>query len=110
MTRRLGCLTILLALMPAAAWGAFPQTAPDDPDFDRAEANCLAESVNDEQHYLYSGPSACTPLEGAAGMSVDQAWRETTAGRPDVTIAYVEAGINWHLDQARDLVNQVYVN
>ena len=43
-------------------------------------------------------------------MSVDRAWRESGAGRPDTTIAYVEGGINWFAADAKDLVNQVYLN
>ncbi len=109
---RLALLGAVLAAPPALA--AFPQDPPNDPDYARAEKNCAAESVNDEQHYLYSFRSACAPLatapENAAGMSVDTAWRTFTAGRPDVTIAYVEAGINWHLPTARDIVDQVYLN
>lgn len=113
MPRVLASLVAVLVLA-APAYGAFPQDPPNDPEFDRAQESCLTESVNDEQHYLFSFPSACAPAAeqpgGAAGMSVDKAWRETTAGRPDVTIAYIEGGINWHLPQSRDIVNQVYLN
>lgn len=105
---------LAIAAGPAAAHAAFPQSAPNDPDYAAAEANCSTVSVNDEQHYLYSGRSACTPFasdpDGAAGMSVDAAWREVTTGRPDVTIAYVEGGINWNEPGARDIVDQVFLN
>jgi hypothetical protein len=89
-------------------------SSTNDPDYARAEKNCLLNSVNDEQHYLYSFMSLCTPLasdpESAAGMSVDRAWREFGIGTPDTVIAYVEGGINWHAEDARDLVNQVFLN
>jgi hypothetical protein len=107
-------LAAAVVLSAAPAQASFPQDPPNDPDYAAAESNCAAESVNDEQHYLFSFPSACTPLaappDGAAGMSVDRVWREVTPGRPDVTIAYIEGGINWQLANARDLVNQVFVN
>jgi len=105
---------LTLAAGPVAAHAAFPQSAPNDPDFAAAEGRCTTVSVNDEQHYLYSGESSCTPFaadpDGAAGMSVDTAWREVTPGRADVTIAYVEGGINWHEPGARDIVNRIYLN
>jgi FG-GAP-like repeat/Subtilase family len=43
-------------------------------------------------------------------MSVDRAWADYTTGSPGTVIAYVEGGINWHDDSARDLVNKVYLN
>ena len=104
---------LLLALAPAAI-AAFPQGPPNDPSYDRAEENCALNSVNDEQYYLYDRMSICTPRatnpEGAAGMSVDRAWREFGPGRADVTIAYIEGGINWHDDDVRDLANKVFLN
>jgi hypothetical protein len=109
-----GLVAVALAAAVPAAHAAFPQTPPNDPQYAPAEANCLTASVNDEQHYLFSGPSRCTPAArppgGAAGMSVDRAWRDFTAGRPDVVIAYIEAGINWHLPQTRDIADQVFLN
>jgi hypothetical protein len=99
---------------PAAAHAALAQSAPNDPDYAAAEGRCATVSVNDEQHYLYSREPTCTPFardpDGASGMSVDTAWREVTTGLPDVTIAYVEGGINWHEPGARDIVDQVFLN
>src|SRR5918994_7173589 len=104
----------LLAIGSAPAVAAFPEDPPNDPDYDRAEENCLLHSVNEEQHYLYSRMSLCTPRaadrENAAGMSIDRAWREFGTGRADVTIAYIEGGINWRADDIRDLVDQVFIN
>src|SRR3954454_8332884 len=56
----------------------------------------------------------CTPLakdpDGASGLSANRVWRDYTTGDPSVVIGYVEAGINWHSDLARDLANKVYLN
>jgi hypothetical protein len=105
---------LLAAVAPALAVADFPQDPPNDPNYDRAEENCSLHSVNDEQYYLYSRMSICTPRatnpESAAGMSVDRAWRELGTGRPDVTIAYIEGGINWHAGDVRDLVDKVFLN
>lgn len=106
-------VAFVLALSGTAA-AAFPQSSPNDPNYDAAERNCAAKSINDEQHYLYSKLSACTPgatdPDGAAGMSIDAAWKQFTPGRPDTTIAYVEAGINWFAADAKDLADRVYLN
>jgi FG-GAP-like repeat/Subtilase family len=114
---RRSCLVLALvatAAAPSAARAAFPADPPNDPSYAVAEGHCGQHSVNEEQFYLFSRVSSCTAFasdpEGASGMSVDKAWREVTAGRPDVTIAYVEGGINWHSSSARDLVNQVFLN
>jgi VCBS repeat protein len=41
---------------------------------------------------------------------VDSAWRDFTAGRGDTVIAYLEAGINWHNGDAKELANRVFLN
>lgn len=98
--------------------GGFPATPPNDPDYDPAEqggqATCLNSASDDEQHQFYSFEPQCTPLakdpDGASGMSLDTAFKDYSTGDPRVVIAYVEGGINWHLDQAKDLVNKVWLN
>jgi hypothetical protein len=110
--------SIIVLAAAGAAYAAFPQEPPNDPNFAPAEqspTDCLTKSVNDEQHYLFSSMPQCTRLtatdpENASGMSVDSTWRDYTAGRPDVTIAYVEGGINWHDRNSADLATRVYVN
>ena len=75
------CTALLVAVSAAAAFAAYPHSAPNDPNYDPVErgfpASCLTQSVNSEQHYLYSFISRCTPNahdpENAAGMSVDKA-------------------------------------
>ena len=97
----LGIVVFLVCAMATAAFAAFPQSAPNDPDYPG-------------QTYLYdhlppSSPLATDP-EGSSGMWVDRAWRDYTTGRADTVIAYVEGGINWHDASAKDLVNKVYLN
>ncbi len=91
---------------------------PNDPEFAPAEAPgedvCRRVGVTGEQHYLYSFMPRCAPNardpENASGMSVDAAWARFTRGTPDVLIAYVEGGINWHAGDVRDLVNKIWLN
>jgi subtilase family protein len=106
-----------LAALTGVAFGAFPQDPPDDPEYAPAEqggqATCAQRSGDNQEHYLYSFIPQCTPNahdpEGAAGMSVDRAWREFTAGDGGTVIAYIEGGINWR-DNPRELANRVFLN
>ncbi|GAA0274592.1 hypothetical protein GCM10009527_083770 [Actinomadura nitritigenes] len=105
----------LLAWAPAAfADGGFPASPPDDPGYASAEVPGCGNGVNGEQHALYSFMPKCAPNardpENASGMSVDKAWREYTIGSPDVVIAYVEGGINWHNGDAAELADKVFLN
>jgi hypothetical protein len=119
-TWRLGlCTAVVLATSAAGAVAAaFPQGPPNDPLYAPVEAglplSCVQHSVNDEQHYLYSFMPRCAPAardpENASGMSVDSAWSSFSAGQPDVVLAYIEAGINWHFGDVRDLADKVFVN
>ena len=57
-----------------------------------------------------TAPLATDP-EGAAGMSIDRAWRRYGTGRPDVRIAYVEGGVNWRQQVGRrELAPRAYLN
>ena len=121
--RRMARITVLVAIavslaVAGAAWAAFPQDPPNDPNYAPAEASpaattCLTKSGDNEQHYLYSKIPQCTPnaqdAEGSAGMFVDKAWRDFTTGN-GATIAYVEGGINWHGGDAPELANRVFLN
>ena len=99
------------------ALAAFPADPPNDPAYDPAEqggpATCATTSADNEQHYLYSFIPQCavnaTDPEGAAGMSVDTAWKRYTTGSPDTVIAYIEGGINWQR-QPEELANKVFLN
>ena len=111
-------LAAALALVPAGvALGDFPQSAPNDPDYAPAEASpaaCATASVNDDQHGLFSFMPRCAPAakdpESSSGDFTDQAWKQFSAGRGDVTVAYIDGGLNWHLDDARELADKVYLN
>jgi FG-GAP-like repeat/Subtilase family len=103
-------------LLMGVALGAFPQQAPNDPNYAPAEAGgaaCAQHSVNQEERGLFGFMPACAPNaadpENAAGMSVDAAWRKYSTGSPKTVIAYVEAGINWR-DQPKELADKVYLN
>jgi len=47
---------------------------------------------------------------GPEGMNVEAAWSAYGTGSPNVTVAYVEGGINWHLPDASTLASVTYVN
>ncbi|MFC0038137.1 FG-GAP-like repeat-containing protein [Actinomadura rayongensis] len=112
--RSTGALLVALALLglPAAAAGG---GYPDDPSYAPLEGGGACSKVaGNEQHGLYSFMPRCTPNakdpENASGMSVDKAWRDYTTGSPAVTIAYVEAGVNWHGDDVAELADKVFLN
>ena len=109
--------SLVCLLTTGAALAAFPQDPPNDPEYAPAEgspSDCLTKSADDQEHYLFSFMPQCSPgatdPESAAGMSVDTAWRDYTAGDPSTVIAYVEGGINWHNHDAEELRNRVYLN
>jgi len=95
----------------ALAAGGFPQSPPNDPAY-AAGPGCTAEDGG--EYWLFSTiPTYCATAhdpEGAAGMSVDSAWRDYTTGDPHTVIAYVEGGVNYRDSTAKDLVNQMYLN
>src|SRR3954452_19993079 len=109
--------SLVCLLTTGAALAAFPQDPPNDPEYAPAEgspSDCLTKSADDQEHYLFSFMPQCSPgatdPESAAGMSVDTAWRDYTAGDPSTVIAYVEGGINWHNGDAEELRNRVFLN
>jgi len=110
------------ATAPSSGWptsGTPP--APDDPDYQPVEtgypSSCSSQSVDDEQLYFYGFMPKCAPQamdpENASGMSISTAWQDfgrLAIGRPDVVIAYIEGGINWHHGDAQELAKKVYLN
>jgi len=108
----------------AACGGAFAPAAPaascssaisgpNDPDYASAERNpASGNSFNNEDWPLFDCIPQSTPLaqdpEGAAGMSVNRAW--AAYGRGDITVAYMEGGVNWRHTDANDLRRQGYLN
>ena len=104
-----------LALADSQNGGWNGQTPPNDPGYAPGEANPANACINDEDWFEYSFMPKCTPLahdpQNSAGMLVDRAWKQFTIGRSDVRIAYMEGGINWHIDLARaELAPRVYIN
>ncbi|TMK99729.1 MAG: hypothetical protein E6G34_04185 [Actinobacteria bacterium] len=116
---------LLPALLLALLWGlSAPSGAgaatctssisgPNDPGFAGAERNFPApETWNSEDWPLFdcipqTAPKAEDP-EGAAGMSVNRAW--ASYGMGDITVAYMEGGVNWKRSDANDLRDQAYLN
>ena len=115
--RRLSAaVAVCVVLLSGRALAAFPQDAPNDPNYAPAEgggAACAQTSVNQEERGLFGFMPACAPNatdpENAAGMSVDAAWRRYSSGSPKTVIAYVEAGINWQ-DAPEELADKVFLN
>jgi hypothetical protein len=96
----------------AGPWNG--QGVPNDPGY-VAAASKPGKCLHDQEWFLLSYIPKCTPLardpEGAAGMSVDKAWANFTAGRADELFAYIEGGINWADATARaELAGRTYVN
>jgi hypothetical protein len=97
----------LTVLAGAAGHRSFPDTAPNDPDYDRWERGVDSSSFYDEQWNLYSfTPRGVRLTRQASGISADLAWKIST-GRRDVVVAILDSGIRWH---ERDLANQFYLN
>ena len=118
--RVIGLLSLAVALMLASIAGADSgwdgQTPPNDPNYAPAESNPAGSCINSEQWYMYSFIPECTPRatdpQHSSGMFIDQAWRQFTTGRPDVTVAYIEGGPNWRLDSddTAELAPRAYLN
>src|SRR4051794_36185227 len=88
---------------------------PSDPDFAPGERSPGAGGTfNAEQWLLYDCIPQSTPLaqdpEGAAGMSVNRAWKDFGYGNSQVVVAYMEGGVNWRQASSRDLRRKAYLN
>jgi len=104
-----------LALADSTNGGWDGQTYPNNPNFYPSLTNPAKYCINQEDWFLYSFIPNCTPLahdpQNSAGMFVTDAWKDFTIGRPDVVIAYVEGGVNWHDPTARaSLAPRSYLN
>ena len=116
--RTLSSLVTALVLAVAGAPPAqaiFPKDGPNDPGYAPCEANPSPQCpATNEQTYLYGFMPKAAPLatdpEGAAGMSVDRAWKDYSTGRADTLIAYIEGGINWHSGSIRELADKIFIN
>jgi hypothetical protein len=59
------------------------------------------------------GPQCASPpvtADGPCGMGFEEAFSRYGSGDPRELVAYIEGGINWHLDKAKQLVDSIYVN
>ena len=103
-----------LSVNVGSGQAAFPQDPPDDPAYGAALFNTPELVPTEVEYYFYSFMPAGAPLardpENAAGMSIDIAWKAFGAGREDVVIAYVEAGINWFDDSVIEIADKIYIN
>jgi len=111
----LAVVAVLALAAPAqAATCTSAIKGPNDPEFAPSERTPGSGTFNVEQWYLYdcipqSAPGASDP-EGAAGMSVNKAWEAFGRGSKDVLVAYVEGGVNWRRESARDIRRKAYLN
>src|SRR5204863_485597 len=96
-------------LMGGTAFAAFPNSAPNDPDYAPSEqgtqATCLQRPADDEQHYLYSFMPKCSPnatdAEHSAGRSLAKPWRMLKAGPEHLDRTHVVAQ-EWFYDADLD--------
>jgi hypothetical protein len=112
-------MVVLLLLVLAAPQGAGAATCtssisgPNDPGYAGAERNPTSGATwNSEEWGLFDCIPQTAPLasdpEGSAGMGVNKAW--AAYGMGDVTVAYMEGGVNWKLPDANDLRDRAYLN
>lgn len=111
-----GGYAVALPAAPAAADTCSSSIeGPNDPNFAAAERNPGSPTTwNAEQWYLYDCMPQTAPLatdpEGAAGMSVNKAWASYGMGSKQVLVAYMEGGVNWRLDDSKDLRRKAFLN
>ena len=121
--------SLMVPLVPAALAGATPAAAatctaqgsgayPNDPEYARAENGQSGQTWDGEAWYLYGCipqgvSSTSTDPEGASGMSVDGLWNRAVnpqRGRDDVTVAYMEGGVNWRIGSSCELKDRAKLN
>jgi hypothetical protein len=91
---------------------------PNDPDYAPAENGQAGYTWDAEDWYLYGCVTTSTaPLssdpQGASGMSVSDLWNRALnpqRGRDDVTVAYVEGGVNWRIATSCELKDRAQLN
>ncbi|MHB8509745.1 MAG: S8 family serine peptidase [Candidatus Dormibacteria bacterium] len=92
-----------------------PAAYPNDPGYAPAERGTPGATWDGEQWYLYgcmpSSAPASSDAENAAGMSVDRVWNElNNRGSDQVTVAYMEGGVNWRAQESCDLKDRARLN
>ena len=91
---------------------------PNDPDYSPAENGQPGYTWDAEDWYLYGCVTTSTaPLssdpQGASGMSVSNLWNRALnpqRGRDDVTVGYVEGGVNWRIATSCELKDRAQLN
>lgn len=99
-----------------AALAAFPDDPPNDPGW-ATQYNLRGGNVGVDAPDPGAEFPLATDAAGSSGMAVDLAWREgrealgeAALGRPDVVIAYMEGGFNWHASSFGPLVEDLIPN
>ncbi len=103
----LAILSLLAAMAPGTlpASGATPLATTRSP----GRPSAMLQSPITQTAARHS-PVPHLDENGPQGMNVEAAWSAYGTGSPNVTIAYVEGGINWHLPDAASLASVAYVN
>ena len=91
---------------------------PNDPNYAPAENGQAGATWDAEDWYLYGCVTTSTaPLssdpQGASGMSVSNLWNRAVnpqRGRDDVTVSYVEGGVNWRIGTSCELKDRAQLN
>src|SRR5438874_1725472 len=142
MVRRLrSSLAILLAglfMPPVAAYAAWPETPPNDPQFAPCEnaatftSACYSDAgadqwdmfgpLSDTQYPcpfpIVHHPDGGLPCWAAAAFDPDHmsgvdftgAWAQGNVGRDDILIAYMEGGVNYSSDSIKDALDNEWLN
>ena len=92
-----------------------PAAYPNDPGYAPAERGTAGATWDGEQWYLYgcipSSAPASSDSQNAAGMSVDRVWNElNNQGSDQVTVAYMEGGVNWRIGSSCELKDRAKLN
>ena len=91
---------------------------PNDPQYAPAERGQAGYTWDAESWYLYgcvttgTAPLSSDP-QGASGMSVSTLWNRAQnpqRGRDDVTVSYVEGGVNWRIPTSCQLKDRAQLN
>ncbi len=91
---------------------------PNDPQYAPAENGQPGATWDQEDWYLYGCvPNGTAPLssdpQGASGMSVSDLWNRAInpqRGQDNVTVAYVEGGVNWRIPTSCELKDRAALN
>ena len=108
-------LAVAAVPSPTVQAACSPAAYPNDPGYAPAERGKPGATWDGDQWYLFGCMPATAPLstdaENASGMSVDRVWNELhNRGSDSVTVAYMEGGVNWRIDESCDLKDRARLN